>query len=398
MSKLIKPVKLQKETKKGKKMEVPKRVFIVPYRNRIQHKHFFSNYMSNVILKGQDDYEIYFSHQADTRNFNRGAMKDIGFLAIRDKYPNEYRNMTFIFNDVDTMPFTNLFDYETTVGVVKHYYGFKYALGGIVVMKGVDFERINGFPCYWGWGNEDNALQDRCIKAGIQIDRSVFYPIGNPNILQLFDGINRLISKKDPWRYKNDTGRDGLTTITGLVYTLDAESSNFNDNIYSVNNARIFYVNATAFHTMLAESADEYFKYDLREPSRQIVNPNKLEMVIGNKNSKERVNQEVLETMNDWSYIPESPNVAKNNREEVQNYHAYLRQVNSEIQNEQHGLPPPAPMHPPPRPPVGIKYRHAGPAPPPPPPLVPQKHNLFRPSPVKAPAPNQKKPSGLRFM
>lgn len=387
-------------------MEVPKRVFIVPYRNRIQHKHFFSNYMSNVILKGQDDYEIYFSHQADTRNFNRGAMKDIGFLAIRDKYPNEYRDITFIFNDVDTMPFTNLFTYETEPGIVRHYYGFKYALGGIVVMKGSDFERINGFPCYWGWGNEDNALQDRCIKAGIQIDRSVFYPIGNPNILQLFDGMTRLISKKDPWRYKNDTGRDGLTTITGLVYTVDEESSNFNDNIYSVNNPRIFYVNATGFQTMLAESADEYFKYDLREPSRQIVNPNKLEMVIGNQHSKERVNQEVLETMNDWSYIPESPNAAKNNRQEVQNYHAYVRQVNSEIKNEQHGLPPPSLFSRPP-PPPGIQSRIANPAlqgrpvsvPSPPPPNVPPpKHHLYRPTPVKAPAPNQKKPSGLRFM
>jgi hypothetical protein len=380
---------------------VPKRVFIVPYRNRIQHKHFFSNYMSNVILKGHDDYEIYFSHQSDTRNFNRGAMKNIGFLAIKEKYPLQYRDITFIFNDVDTMPFTNLFTYETEPGIVRHYYGFKYALGGIVVIKGQDFERINGYPCYWGWGNEDNALQDRCIKAGIHIDRSVFYPIGNPNILQLFDGMSRLISKKDPWRYKNDTGRDGLTTIAGLVYTIASESSDFNDNIYSVNNPRISYINATAFDTMLPESGDEYFKYDLREPSRQIVNPNKLEMAIGNKQTKERVNKEVLETMNDWSYIPESPNIAKNNREEVRNYQAYVQQLNQEIKYEQQGLPCPSP-HPHPHP-NGIRARtanpppqgrHAPPQPRHPPPPQP-KHAIFRPSPVIA---NSRKPSGLRFM
>ena len=139
--------------------KVPKRVFIVPYRNRVQHKFFFSKYMS-FILEDCDDYEIYFSHQCDARTFNRGAAKDIGFLAVKDKYPNDYKDITFIFNDVDTIPFNKIFDYQTTHGVVKHYYGFKYALGGIVVMKGADFERINGFPCYWGWGMEDNALQN----------------------------------------------------------------------------------------------------------------------------------------------------------------------------------------------------------------------------------------------
>jgi len=34
---------------------VPKKVFIVPYRNRIQHKFFFSKYMG-FILEGKDDY------------------------------------------------------------------------------------------------------------------------------------------------------------------------------------------------------------------------------------------------------------------------------------------------------------------------------------------------------
>jgi hypothetical protein len=173
--------------------KIPKRIFIVPYRNRVQHKFFFSKYMS-FILEDKDDYEIYFAHQCDARTFNRGAIKNIGFIAAKNKYPNHYKDMTFIFNDVDTIPFTKIFDYETTHGVVKHYYGFKYALGGIVVMKGSDFERTNGFPGFWGWGMEDNVLQKRCEAVGLTIDRSVFYNIGSPEILQLFDGISRIIS------------------------------------------------------------------------------------------------------------------------------------------------------------------------------------------------------------
>ena len=36
---------------------IPKRVFIVPYRNRIQHKFFFCKQMS-FVLEDMNDYEI----------------------------------------------------------------------------------------------------------------------------------------------------------------------------------------------------------------------------------------------------------------------------------------------------------------------------------------------------
>ena len=91
---------------------IPKVVFVVPYRNRPQHKFFFSNYLTSV-LKGSLNYEIYFSHQCDARAFNRGATKNIGFLAVKQKYPDDYQNITFVFNDIDTVPFSNIFDYIT---------------------------------------------------------------------------------------------------------------------------------------------------------------------------------------------------------------------------------------------------------------------------------------------
>ena len=288
-------------------VKIPKRVFIVPYRNRIQHKFFFSKYMS-FILETDEDYEIYFTHQCDARTFNRGAIKDIGFMAVKNKYPQHYKDITFIFNDVDTIPFTKIFDYETTHGVVKHYYGFKYALGGIVVMKGSDFEKTNGFPCYWGWGMEDNALQKRCEAVGLKIDRSVFYNIGSPEILQLFDGISRIISKKDPWRGENDNGVDGLRTISQLKYTVDEKSENPNDNIFTVHNNKIMFINVTTFLTHITFGSEEYYNYDLREPKRKIINPDKI-----------KETRKTVVTTNDWSNIPHYP-TTREKRENVVKY------------------------------------------------------------------------------
>ena len=301
---------------------VPKRVFIVPYRNRIQHKFFFSKYMS-FILEDKDDYEIYFSHQCDARTFNRGATKNIGFLAIKEKYPDDYKNITFIFNDVDTIPFYKIFDYETTEGAVKHYYGFKYALGGIVAIKGSDFEKINGFPCFWGWGMEDNVLQKRCDRCGLKIDRSVFYDIGSPQILQLFDGITRIISKKDPWRMDKDTGVDGLKTITALKYNIDSKSANPNDNIFIVDNQRIFVINIQTFLTHIRFENDQFYNYDLREPKRKIINPDKI-----------KETKQIIPNTNDWTNIPYYPTTKDRRVNMANSIIAQGKQVPQELLNQ----------------------------------------------------------------
>jgi hypothetical protein len=280
-------------------MDPPKFVFIVPYRNRTQQKFFFKKYMS-FLLEDRKDYEIYFSHQCDNRSFNRGATKNIGFLAIKKKYPDHYQNINFIFNDIDTIPFNKIFSYETTKGCVKHYYGYKYALGGIVVIQGSDFEKINGYPCLWGWGMEDYCLQKRCDKYGLQIDRSHFYPIGSPEILQLFDGISRIISKKDTSRVRNDDGYNGLKSVHQLNYTIDSTSQNPEDNIdiNVVENQRFFYINITSFTTQIKFDKEEYYQYDLREPKQKIVDPDA---------SKELFLDESSGLKEDWTKIPYYP-------------------------------------------------------------------------------------------
>ena len=167
-------------------------------------------------MKDTEPYELYFAHQYDNRPFNRGAMKNIGFLAIKSKYPNNYKDITFIFHDVDTWPTEKeLINYNTSHGVVKHFYGFRFALGGIFAIKGGDFEKSKGFPNFWGWGIEDNLMNDRCIEAGLTIDRSQFYDITDKRIERSFDGFKRIISKRDSLTYQQK-GCDDLFALKNM--------------------------------------------------------------------------------------------------------------------------------------------------------------------------------------
>jgi len=271
----IEPVLPEVEVTEPIPSVVPKLIFIVPYRDRAQQQQFFSAHM-NVILEDipKQDYEIYYIHQADAREFNRGAMKNIGFLAMKNKYPNDYQNITFVFNDVDTMPFSkNFLNYETSAGVVKHFYGYTFALGGIVSVNGGDFEKTLGYPNFWTWGYEDNLLQKRILSAGIEIDRTQFYPIMDKNIFQMKDGITRIVNRGEFERFVADT-TEGWQSITGLQYSID-DSTKF--------------INVTAFDTGFQEKKELTRVHDLRNGSRPFQSANLMAMNSGRGRAKPKM-------------------------------------------------------------------------------------------------------------
>lgn len=228
-------------------MIIPKIIFIIPYRNRIYLKTHYEIYMDHILEDlDKDSYEIYFVHQCDTRPFNRGAMKNIGFLAMRIKYPDNYKDINFVFNDIDTMPaMKNYLNYETTVGAIKHFYGFKFALGGIFSIKGCDFEKIRGFPNYWAWGLEDNDILHRAKKHNLQIDYSQFHDFANAKIIQLPYNYTRIISKQQTWR-AGVNSIEGFEHIKNLKYIINNEYINVENFITSVDPKKDNYVSVVA--------------------------------------------------------------------------------------------------------------------------------------------------------
>lgn len=214
------------EKKNIKKIEkAPKYVFIVPYRDRYSQLICYINQMS-YILEDLEHYEIIISHQKDNRIFNRGAMKNLGFIYIKNKYPESYKSINFIFQDVDTLPsYKNMFNYETEEGKIKHYYGFKQTLGGLLSVKGSDYEYLNGFPNLWGWGYEDNCLYKRCYYKKVEVDRSVFYDAYDKEIIQLGYGnenkLDREVNITGKQKLISDNGYDGISTIKNESYSIN---------------------------------------------------------------------------------------------------------------------------------------------------------------------------------
>jgi hypothetical protein len=234
----------------------PNKIFIVPYRNRENQKAEFLKHMTEKILIDEPvgSYEIYFAHQCDKRPFNRGAMKNIGFIAMSKKYPQDYKHITFIFHDVDTMPAEKgMIDYDTWPGVVKHFYGYEFALGGMFSIKGGDFEWSLGFPNFWGWGLEDNMIQDRCLNIGLKIDRSQFYHMRDTRIIRAFDGFERLISKRDTVVYKHETP-DNYMCLRNVRWQLLGE-----------------FINIVHFECNMDPARQEYATHDIRKGNKLVV-------------------------------------------------------------------------------------------------------------------------------
>jgi hypothetical protein len=126
--------------------------------------------------------------------------------------------------------------YDTSFGVVTHHYGYLFALGGIFAIKGRDFEMTKGFPCFWGWGFEDNVMQKRCEDQNLSIDRSQFYFVGDKKIKHRTEGFHRQLSRRDTDSYlMNGAKGNDLSLISNVKWSIDDDMIHVDT--FNVNNA-----------------------------------------------------------------------------------------------------------------------------------------------------------------
>ena len=96
-------------------------------------------------------------------------------------------------------------------------------------------------------------------------------------------------------------------------------SLNPNDNIFVVQNPNAYVINITTFNTYIPFGSEEYYNYDLREPKRKIINPDKL-----------KETRKMVVTTNDWTNIPYYPT----SREKKEQYANQLVSTGRQVPQE----------------------------------------------------------------
>ena len=93
-------------------------------------------------------------------------------------------------------------------------------------------------------------FQDRVKACGLHIDRSVFYPIMDKNILQLTDGLHKIVNREEHDKVVIQKTRDGINTITEIKYEFDKENN---------------YINITKFKSLTEPNSKNNTVHDMRK-------------------------------------------------------------------------------------------------------------------------------------
>jgi hypothetical protein len=144
---------------------------VVPFRDRYAHLQPFLDAIVPALNKKEIDFKIVIVEQTFTKQFNRGMMKNIGYLYQDADY--------YCFHDIDMLPIESDYSYcEYPTHLAEKVEQFNWQLpypdffGGVVMFTKEDFETIQGYSNdYWGWGAEDDDLRVRATRKELKLQR-----------------------------------------------------------------------------------------------------------------------------------------------------------------------------------------------------------------------------------
>jgi hypothetical protein len=206
---------------------------VVPYRDREEHLVHFLPHIREYMDDCGISYHIVIAEQAEGLPFNRGAMKNAGFLLSGT---SDYT----CFHDVDYLPLNADYSWadnpaclvligaegrpakinDKTQRIHLNTVSF---FGGAVLMPDALFRQIDGYSNdYWGWGFEDTDIARRFEAAGISCIRrpGTFYPLTHVSQGHEADGsmnedaaLNRVFYNRK-WHTGRLEKADGLSTLS----------------------------------------------------------------------------------------------------------------------------------------------------------------------------------------
>jgi hypothetical protein len=210
---------------------------VVPYRARESHLKFFvpavRAYFSRDKVDCEIPYRVLIVEQDNELPFNRGALKNIGFMLGRDN--SDYT----CFHDIDYLPIWADYSWsDVPTAIVWHgaerrpvapgrsqrmlAHNLDEFFSAVVLAPNEIFASVNGYAnAYWGWGFEDIDLRNRFTATGVPFGRrkGTFQGLDHDNEGLQLDGaptpiaaVNQQICERR-WGERASTWTDGLQDL-----------------------------------------------------------------------------------------------------------------------------------------------------------------------------------------
>ena len=183
---------------------------IVPYRHRESQIDIFIKHMTNYLIDKDIRYEIIIIDQDDGKQFNRGALLNIGYI-----YAKKTKCDYMVFHDIDMLPVNVDYSYSdiplhlATDFILdndeKKREIFLEYFGGVTMFPITDFEKINGYSNkYWGWGYEDTELLLRCKINNLTLNTHKIRNVGRKGKALKFNGVDSYVECRNVINLNNN--------------------------------------------------------------------------------------------------------------------------------------------------------------------------------------------------